>query len=61
MRGAKVSEDYDPGGVAIVRGCVILLDALLAAAEKRDDASVYLERLDSLMLTGPPYFADHQG
>ena len=37
------------------QGCVVLLGALLAAAERRSDAGVYLARLDSLMRTGPPY------
>ena len=60
MRRAEVTENYRPSGKLIVRGCVILLDALLAAAERRPDAGVYRQRLDSLMLTGPSYRNDNQ-
>jgi serine/threonine-protein kinase len=60
MRSPEVAADYKPSGRAIVRGCAILLDALLAAAEHRKDAGVYRERLDSLMLTGPSYRNDDQ-
>jgi eukaryotic-like serine/threonine-protein kinase len=48
------------GIVALSQGCAILLEALLAAAERRPDAGVYLVRLDSLMRTGPPYRWIHQ-
>jgi serine/threonine-protein kinase len=41
--------------VMIARGCAILLEALLAAAERRPDAARKLGTLDSLMKTGPPY------
>src|SRR4029453_11998051 len=34
MRNAKLSQDYEARSLAIVRGCPILLDALLLAAEK---------------------------
>jgi len=60
MRRAEVTPNYKPSGRLIVRGCAILLDALLAAAEQREDAGVYRERLDSLMLTGPSYRNDNQ-
>lgn len=36
-------------------GCAILLDAMLAAFEKRPEAEAALGRLDSLMQSGPPY------
>ena len=41
--------------VMIARGCAILLETLLAAAERRPDASRQLGALDSLMRSGPPY------
>jgi hypothetical protein len=41
-------------------GCAILLEAMLAAVEKRPDAGVALGRLDSLMQSGPPYRLYHQ-
>jgi tetratricopeptide (TPR) repeat protein len=59
LRSPHLSREPDPGLVAlsqgISQGCALLLDAELAAAEKRADASVYLERLDSIMRTGPSY------
>jgi hypothetical protein len=39
----------------VTQGCALLLDALLAAAEKRPDADAALGRLDSLMRGGPPH------
>jgi eukaryotic-like serine/threonine-protein kinase len=48
------------GVVALSHGCATLLEALLAAAERRPDAGLYLGRLDSLMRTGPPYRWIHQ-
>jgi hypothetical protein len=45
----------DSEGVMIARGCAILLEAVLAAAEQRPDAARKLQALDSLMRTGPPY------
>jgi hypothetical protein len=44
----------------VTRGCAILLEAVLAGAEKWPNAGEYLQRLDSLMLTGPPYRELHQ-
>jgi tetratricopeptide (TPR) repeat protein len=41
--------------VMIARGCAILLEAVLAAAERRPDASRELGALASLMRSGPPY------
>jgi tetratricopeptide (TPR) repeat protein len=59
LRSATESRD-GAGAVALSRGCAILLEALLTAAEQQPDASVYLGRLDSLMRTGPPYRGFHQ-
>ena len=57
LRSPQLLREPDPGLVArsqsIGQGCALLLDAELAAAEKRPDADVYLERLDSIMRTGP--------
>ncbi|MBA3560532.1 MAG: serine/threonine protein kinase [Gemmatimonadaceae bacterium] len=41
------------GNASFMSGCAIMLDALHAASEKRADAAVYSNRLDSLMRTGP--------
>jgi tRNA A-37 threonylcarbamoyl transferase component Bud32/tetratricopeptide (TPR) repeat protein len=41
--------------VMLGQGCALLLEAVLAAAEKRPDAATHLARLDSLMRTSPPY------
>jgi hypothetical protein len=38
----------------------MLLEAMLSAAEKRADADRHLDRLDSLMRTGPPYRSAEQ-
>jgi hypothetical protein len=54
LRGAQSSQS-DSEIVIIARGCAILLEALLAAAERRPDALRQLSALDSLMRTGPPY------
>jgi hypothetical protein len=49
------SAQSDSEIVMIAHGCAILLEAVLAAAERRPDASRQLGALDSLMRSGPPY------
>jgi len=49
------SAQSDSEVVMIAHGCAILLEAVLAAAERRPDASRQLGALDSLMRSGPPY------
>jgi eukaryotic-like serine/threonine-protein kinase len=45
----------DPASTMVARGCAILLDAILASAERRSDDAAALGRLDSLMQGGFPY------
>jgi serine/threonine-protein kinase len=59
LRAAKPPVD-NVRAVLVSNGCAVFLEALLAAAEKRPDASTQLARLDSLMQTGPPYRHTHQ-
>jgi hypothetical protein len=54
LQAVTAPQDH-PEGVVLAHGCAVLLDALLASAERRPTADVYFGRLDSLMRTGPPY------
>jgi serine/threonine-protein kinase len=55
LRGKAPGPGVSSGLALFSKGCSILLEALLASAEKRADLDDRIARLDSLMLTGPPY------
>ncbi|HEY7482344.1 MAG TPA: serine/threonine-protein kinase [Gemmatimonadales bacterium] len=60
LRGARVTKDDPAEYIMAAHGCAMLLEAMLSAAEKRADADRHLDRLDSLMRTGPPYRSAEQ-